>query len=121
MQDKITAMIFFFTSAIGALGAAEETHIGMVASFVLFAGSVLAFFSTTIWSVWMPFVGSALLAACFIPAEIRNILLYPHMIFSDSTTTTLHATLVGFVVLSVVLSTGRLVKFHHRPRLDSRI
>lgn len=119
MNNKLLAIVYFVTSGIGALAAAGETRIGMIAAYVLFAGSVLAFFSTTVWSVWLPFVASAVLAVCFIPSEVRNLALYPRAIFSDSTTVAVHAVLVGLLLFSLVLATRRLIKFYDRSRLNA--
>jgi hypothetical protein len=109
MKQKVASVFYFLTSMMGMLASMYETRIGMVAAYILLAGSVVSFISNARWSLSLPFIGSALLACYVVPAEVRNVVRHP-AIFADVRTVALHAVLLGMVTLSLIISAGLLMK-----------
>jgi hypothetical protein len=116
MQQRAASDVFFLTAMMGVLASAYETRIGMIAAYVLFVGSVLSFFSKAKWCLWLPLVGSSVLAFYVLPAEVRNVLMQPS-IFGDGQGIVLDFTLVTLVLLSLGLSIRLFAKASARKAL----
>jgi hypothetical protein len=110
MKQWAAGVLYLLTSMMGMLAAAYETHVGMVAAYVLFAGSLLSFFSKSKLRLWLPFIGSSALAFYVVPTELRNLILHPE-IFDTLETVTLHILLFLLVVLSFIVSARAIKAF----------
>ena len=103
MKRRAASLLYFVTSMMGVLASTYETRVGMAAAYVLFAGSVVLFISKARWCLWLPFMGSAVLACYVVPSEIRSAIRYP-AIFHSVQAATLNILLSGLVVLSLIVS-----------------
>jgi hypothetical protein len=116
MKQRAAGILYFLTSMMGILASTYESHLGMIASYILFAGSILVFISNAKWSLWLPLIGSATLAFLVIPSGIRNVILYPN-VFRDPETATLYVLLFGLIVCSLVTSIRGILRLFGVARI----
>jgi hypothetical protein len=109
VNSKVTSALYLITSMMGAFAMSGETKVGVAAAYLLFAASVIIFFSESTWGVWMAVLGSVILAFYVVRGIVGDAISHPE-IYRDTETLVVHGVVALFVVASVFVSGTRIIR-----------
>ena len=98
--------LYLITAFLASLASADESRLGMVGSYLLWASVILLWVSKRRWSLWVPVAGSAVLVFYFVTADIRILLKYSSALSAAYMIRTL--AFLGLLVLTLLISLFRL-------------
>ena len=98
--------LYVITAFLASLASVDESRLGLVGSYLLWASVILLWVSKRRWSLWVPVAGSAVLVCYFVTADIRIFLKYSSALSAAYAVRTL--AFLGLLVLTLVISLVRL-------------
>lgn len=111
--QRTTALLYLLTSMVGIFASAYETHVGTVASYLLFVSAVGLFFTTAQWCLWLAFLASATLA-CFIVPGLARVFIASPMGYDTLPVTMAAVAILALTLLSLAVSARAIFKLR-RP------
>ena len=110
MDRYLTSVLYLITAVLAIFASAFRSHVGLLASYLLFASAILSFTPTRKWKLWLPVIGSAVLACYFIPVDIRNMIAYPQVVFGDHVSVVISFAFLGLLGVTLLVSVRHLLR-----------
>ena len=111
--QRTTALLYLLTSTVGIFASAYETHVGTVASYLLFVSALCLFFTTAKWCLWLAFLASATLSCFIVPGLARDLIGSP-MGYDALPVATAAVAILALTLLSLAVSARAIFKLR-RP------
>lgn len=119
-MKHLTGLLYLFTALVAFYWSVHLAMLGLYGApfslwhVVIFAGAlvlmgaaVLSWTATRRWTLWVPVIGSVMLAAYFVPALIKNLVEFVSIFSRPTADRLIAAVSVGLVLGSLVVSVRR--------------